>query len=74
MQVPMQWDSEKGTCAPFLLPQISQEATRDEVTWELLAVDGTVVLIRVCHKHEAYSRTEWPSRVKTIVSYLCYSK
>jgi len=39
------WGSEKGTCAPFSLAQTSQETTRDEVTWELLAVDGTVVLI-----------------------------
>jgi len=69
MQVAMQWGSEKGTYPPFLLPQISKVATRDEVTWELLAVDGIIVLIRVCHKLEACSRMEWPNRVKTIVSY-----
>jgi hypothetical protein len=69
MQVPMHWGSEKDTCASSSLPQFSQEATRDVVTWELLAVNGTVVLIRVCHKQEAYSRMEWPSCVKTIVSY-----
>ena len=69
MQVPMQWGSEKGTCAPISLPQVSQEATRYEVTWEFLAVVGTVVLIRVCLEQEASSRMEWPSCVKTIVSY-----
>jgi hypothetical protein len=45
MQVPMQSGSEKGMYAPFSLPKISEVATRDDVTWELLAVDGILCSI-----------------------------